>query len=229
MVDVAKHEDGEVGGDGARLIVVVDNVAQGILELCEDVGFKDEGDDGLGDGRAEEGPGPPGVGYVHSALSTGNGWELGGEAFAMVVAACLGLVGRGLGGMVEVAVQWLASEEGCASLVMRNFGGRRSRYTAGSGGSSGLADDARRCLVLGAVCCWLFGWGCRAETCVRQVAVRYEAASGRLPGATPKRAGGATQRLGRGKGVSETGDALAGCSAARRIWNACGRGRQRAW
>lgn len=37
LVDVAEHEDGEVGGDGARLVVVVDIVLEGILEAGEDI------------------------------------------------------------------------------------------------------------------------------------------------------------------------------------------------
>jgi hypothetical protein len=156
LVDVAEHEDGEIGGDCPRLVVVVDVLLEGVLETGKDIAarvrsaiaqrgagadvrFEDEGDDGLGDGGQQKGPGPPGVGDVHAALALRDRRQLCGEALAVVVAAWLRLVGLRLRRVRVAVVEGLASEEGSSSLVVRNFGGRDSRRTAGWGGSSGCA------------------------------------------------------------------------------------------
>lgn len=175
LIDVAEHEDGEIGGDGAGLIVVINILLESVLESGEDVPriwsaglmgwadwmwghvrFEDEGNDGLGGGGRKKGPGPLGVGDVHSALLPRDGRELGREAFAVVVAAWLdGRVGlMRLWGIVVVMVQWLASEEGCACLVVRNFGGRRSRRTAGLGWVEWVGGRCQR----GRVVVFALGW-----------------------------------------------------------------------
>lgn len=87
-----------------------------------DVRFEGEGDDGLGDGRQQEGPGPLCIWDVHSALPSRDWGKFCGEALAVVVAAWLGLIGLRLW-WVEAAIERLASEEGCSCLVVRNFGG----------------------------------------------------------------------------------------------------------
>lgn len=102
-----------------------------------DARFEGEGNDGLAYGRNEEGPCPLCVWYIHFARTTGRRGKLSGETLAMVISAGLRLVrlllavGRVVVGLVGiVAVQRLASEEGCSGLVVRNFG----RMSAATGG-----------------------------------------------------------------------------------------------
>jgi hypothetical protein len=104
------------------------------------VRFKGKSDDGLQNGREHEGPRPSAVGYVHPGCATDCGWQRGGEALAVVVSSrlravgdvrrrALRLVGRVCVGSV-VPVEGLSSQEGCARLVVRNFG----RMAAAMGG-----------------------------------------------------------------------------------------------
>jgi hypothetical protein len=118
-------------------------VASGAVS-CDDIRFESQRDDGLDDGREHERPCPPAVGDVHPGCATDGLGECGGEAFAVVVTSrrrtvgdvrlgVLGLISR-VGGVVWVVVQidGLTSQEGCARLVVRNFG----RVAAAKGGWS---------------------------------------------------------------------------------------------
>ena len=95
MVDVAKHEDGEEGGNGAGFIgaSTFGSEMDLILELAEDVRLESEGDADLADGREHESPGPARVGNVHPRRASYDGWKGGGEAFAVVIPPRLGIEG----------------------------------------------------------------------------------------------------------------------------------------
>lgn len=106
-----------------------------------DVRLEGEGHDGLEHGDQHERPCPLCIWDIHSGCATSLGRELSGEAFAVVVAPGLGVeLGRRLlegrrvleGWLVVlvgvvVLIEWLTSQEGCAGLVVRNFGRMSSR------------------------------------------------------------------------------------------------------
>ena len=104
-----------------------------------DVRLEGKGDTGLENGGYHECPSPPAVRHVHPGSAADSWRQGGGEALAVVISSgrrvggmrrrALGLVRRvGVGS--EVSVEWLSSQEGCARLVMRNFG----RVAAAEGG-----------------------------------------------------------------------------------------------
>lgn len=106
-----------------------------------DLRLEGQGDGDLDDGCHHERPCPPAVGDVHPGCAADGFWERGREAFAVVVASRLRAVGnvrrgalRVVRGAVVVRVVVLiersTSQEGCARLVVRNFG----RVSAARGG-----------------------------------------------------------------------------------------------
>lgn len=123
-----------------------------------DIRFESEGDYGLCDDSEQECPCPFCVGDVHAGTSSSRlRGEVSGEAFAVVVSAgggvdAGGLVVVGVGLRGEGAVHRLASEEGCACFVVRNFGDGDSRREAAETG--GLRGRESRCGGRG----WWWWW-----------------------------------------------------------------------
>jgi hypothetical protein len=154
LVYVSKHEDGQIGGNGAGFTVnALGLPVDAVLKLAKDIAARStlawrddaskwtrgnvrlqgKSDDGLGNGRQHEGPCPPAVREIHPRCAAHLRWEGGGEALTVVVSSGLRAVGERwlrhlgrIGGGVAVgsvvAIEGLTSQEGCARLVVRNFG-----------------------------------------------------------------------------------------------------------